>query len=119
MKVASLLLIWSLPILQAGAHDHALHHDHDRADHAPRAGTRRAPRVMEGSRDASLPDAPRGGSPGLYVEDEEDPVEDGAFVDGFGLYRPWEDLGRGDISSLAQVQQDLPRIPPHPQPLRC
>jgi len=117
MKVASLLILWSLPLLQAGGHDQPL--CPGCAAGAPHAEAHVTPLAIQGTRDVALADDPSGGSLSSSLEDEEDSLEDGAFANGVLLPRSLWNLGRGDLSSLAHWRHDLLRIPSCPHPLRC
>lgn len=116
MKVATLLLIWWLPVLQAGGPGHSRCLECVARGH--HVGSHILTLSMERAQDA-FPDnsAPR--SPGLYVEDEEDPVEDNFVADGLWLSRLWWDPGQGGYSPFVRGLQDLLRIPASPHPLRC
>lgn len=116
MKVATLLLIWWLPVLHAGGPGQT------RCLDCVARGYHAGPHIfamsMERGRDG-LPDNPAQQNPGLYVEDEEDPVEDGLVADGLWLSRLWWNPGQGELASQVHRPQDLLRIPPSPHPLRC
>jgi hypothetical protein len=117
MKMASLLILWSLPLLHAGGQGQfpcpgctaGVSH----------AGAHVAWLVIQQTRDISFPDDPSGGGLSSSLEDEEESLEDGAFANGVLLPRSLRDPGRGDLSSLAHGQHDLLRIPSCPHPLRC
>ena len=117
MKVASLLILWSLPLLQAGGHGQPL--CPGCAAVAPHVEAHVTPLVIQGTRDVALADDPSGGSLSSSLEDEEDSLEDGAFANGVLLPRSLRNLGQGEFSSLAHGQHDLLRIPSFPHPLRC
>jgi hypothetical protein len=120
MRVATLLIIWSIPLL-AGWHGP----DRCRADrpglpHLGAAADVHVPQtVMRRTRDASFAEDPSSGRCVLPPEDEEDGLEDGSSLDGLLLGPSWRDLGRGALAGLAHVPGEFSRIAAHPHPLRC
>jgi hypothetical protein len=117
MKMASLLILWSLSILHAGGHGQSL--CHRCVIGAPHAEAHATSLVIQQTRDVSLADDRSNGSLGSSFEDEEDLLEDGSFANGVLLSRSLLDVGQGNFSSLAHGQHDLLRIPSCPHPLRC
>ena len=117
MKIASLLIAWSLSFLPSSGLIESLESGPPRgAGHDASLATRSS---VNPSRDASLPDDPTDAGFGASLEDEEDSVEDLLFADGLWLSGSLRDIGRGDRSCLVHVLHDLLRIPPRPHPLRC
>jgi hypothetical protein len=117
MKVTSLLIIWLLPLLQAGGHGQSLCRGGTGTPHAEAHATSS---VIHNARDVFFRHDPGSGSLRAALEDkEEDSLEDGSFDTGLLLSRSWPDLGRGDLSSLVHSRHDLHRIPYHAHPLRC
>jgi hypothetical protein len=114
MKVVSLLIFWSLPILQTGGHGQALPHGD-----TPHAESHVTSAVIQPPRDLFFPGDTSRGSFGASLCDEEDSLEDFFFDTGLMFSRSWRNFGQDDLSTLACSPLDLLRSPSHPHPLRC
>jgi hypothetical protein len=114
MKVVSLLIFWSLPLLQTGGHGQALSHGD-----APHAESHVTSAVIQQARDVFFPGDTSRGSFGASLCNEEDSLDDVFFDTGLLFSSLWRNFGRDDLSSLARSQHDLLRSPSHPHPLRC
>lgn len=114
MKIASLLILWLLPALPAGAHAHSpcgrclAGVPHARGHH----------RVFVIERAEKVSPSDELGIGSLF-ENEEDSLEDGIPADGLLLSRLWRSLGQGDYNPLCSWPRSLLRRPPLPTPLRC
>jgi hypothetical protein len=116
MKVVSLLILWSLPLLPTGDHAPSLPWGRGDARHA--ADHVNSPFIQH-ARDNSCPGDPFGGSLSGSLEEEEDSLED-VFLDSeLLLSRMSPNRGPDALSSFAYEHQDLRRTPSQPHPLRC
>jgi hypothetical protein len=116
MKVTSFLIVWLLPLLQAGGYGQSPCRGYASRTHAE---AHVASSMVLEARHVSFPDGPSSGSLGASFEDEEDSLEDGFLDGGLLLSRSWRDLARGGLASFAHLRHDLLRIPFHAHPLRC
>jgi hypothetical protein len=114
MKAVSLLIFWSLPLLQAGGHGQAA--SHGDAAHAKSHVTSA---VIQQAREVFFPVDASGGNLGASLCDEEESLDDVFFDTGLLSSSSWRNFGRDDLSSLARSRHDLLRCPSHPHPLRC
>ena len=116
MKVTSLLIIWSLPLLQAGVHDHSLSCGRDDIPHAEACVSSSA---MPDAGHLFLHDDSSWVSPGVSLGDEEDSSEDDVLHGGLLLCGPWRLLEAADLSSSTHSRHELVRLPTPSHPLRC
>lgn len=113
MKVATLLVLWTLPLLHLGGHDPS-------PCRGRPSGTHVHSLAIEPSQSACRPHNPsRRSFVSPLEEEEEEGLEDGPSDDGVLLSGSCPDPGQGRLSAFAQTRLQLPRISPCPHPLRC
>jgi len=110
MKLVTLLIFWSLPLLSTGRSDQ-LAPSHDRSHLNPA--------VIQYGSDQSSPGVPRFPSSGASLFDEEDTLDDVLFDTGLLLASSWRILLSDPFASMARSQRIIPRDPSCPLPLRC
>lgn len=116
MKVATLLIVWSLSLPHAGGHAQS---PRCGSTVLPHAEAQVDPCVMQQAGDRLFPDDPSGGRLGASLWDEEDCLEDSTVDGGILLPRSWRDLVWGIHSAPARSRHNLSRIASRPHPLRC
>jgi hypothetical protein len=114
MKAVSLLIFWSLPLLQTGGTGQSL-----TPVAAPHADFRISSALIRQARDVFFPGHPSGRRFFAPLCEEEDSLDDFFLDTGFLLSSSWRNLGRDGLSSLAHSQHDLLRSPSLSHPLRC
>lgn len=118
MKITSLLILWTLPLLHAGEYGPRLSGDHNsRTPHLSRHARSSRPRI---GRPYFAPDTPNTGRLSAFLlDEEEDSVEDGSVDGGLPVCRSGLDLTPGNGASLLSATPGRIRNTSCPHPLRC
>jgi hypothetical protein len=115
MRIVSLLILWSFPVLPMGGYGRTLSVELPPAAHVGHVKSV----FLRDAGDQSLPWDLGAGNLSQSLAEDDDSLEDESLE--VELSTTWRLLafGRGNLSALAPLCDGLLRTPPYPHPLRC